>query len=143
MPEGGIGTLLGSADPVVQQVGAVPTEEQDVGAPLSALSEEATTATAVPTAPAPVGFLGRAQASLGNPREPGLWVLTQYVSKPMTGSVVVPSSGASLELELRPSGGASARLSLEAMQALGLPLTALQEVEIYGAASGSDGGGSG
>jgi hypothetical protein len=44
---------------------------------------------------------------------------------------VVTASGQSLAVELRPGSGA-ALLSLAAFQALGLPLTGLPEVTVYG-----------
>ena len=139
MPEGGIGTLLQPA--AEQEANGDPGTSEAPGAPLSVLSEAATTPAPppVPENP-PFGFLGRAQASLGNPREPGLWVLTQYVSTVTSGTVSMPATGRSVAVELRPSGGAAARLSLAVMQELGLPLTALEEVEIYGVELASEDG---
>ncbi|WP_010141426.1 hypothetical protein [Oceanicola sp. S124] len=92
---------------------------------------------AVPTAaaatPGATGLLGRSIASLGAATEPGLWVKTPLVSAPAQGRVRALDTGREIAVELRPAEGASgARLSLQAMQGLGLPLTALSEVEIYG-----------
>lgn len=81
------------------------------------------------------GLLGTSVASLGAASEPGLWVKTPLVSAVQPGRVKVLSSGRELRLELRPTEGetgAGARLSLQAMQGLGLGLTALPEIEIYG-----------
>lgn len=83
-------------------------------------------------APAPGGerALGRQVVALGSPAEPGLWLQTALVTAPAQGRVVGPS-GQSLALELRPGSGA-ALLSLSAYQALGLPLTALPELAVFG-----------
>lgn len=135
MPTGGIGTLFGRGDdapPVVQAGPETPRPEARPegvpGAPLSVLSDAA-----VPQAAAPVAgaLLGREQATLGAPTDPGLWLMTQHVTAPIPGRVVVPATGQAALMELRPSGGTGGRLSLAAMQALGLPLTALAEVEVY------------
>ncbi|WP_239521018.1 hypothetical protein [Pseudooceanicola aestuarii] len=81
------------------------------------------------------GNLGRSTASLGSPTEPGMWLKTPLVTARQPGRVVLPASGAQLEVELIPIPGAAtagSRLSLPAMQALGVPLTSLPEVEVYG-----------
>ncbi|MBR9766206.1 MAG: hypothetical protein GYB53_22510 [Rhodobacteraceae bacterium] len=88
---------------------------------------------ATPVAPGAGGLLGRSVASLGAAGEPGLWVKTPLVRAPAQGRVRALDTGREIAVELRPAAGASgARLSLQAMQGLGLPLTALSEVEIYG-----------
>jgi hypothetical protein len=74
--------------------------------------------------------LGRAVVALGPPAEQGLWMSTALVTAVAKGRVVT-ASGQSLALELRPGTGA-ALLSLAAFQALGLPLTGLPEVTVFG-----------
>ncbi|WP_225026618.1 hypothetical protein [Xinfangfangia pollutisoli] len=74
--------------------------------------------------------LGKAVVALGAPAEPGLWLQTALVSAPVQGRVVAPG-GQSLALELRPGTG-GALMSLSAYQALGIGLTDLPEVTIYG-----------
>lgn len=96
-------------------------------------AEDAETATA--TGPIATGLLGRSIASLGPATEGGMWMSTPLVSAPQPGRVRASDTGRDVALTLRPAAGAGdsgARLSLQAMQALGLPLTALAEVEIYG-----------
>jgi len=66
-------------------------------------------------------------ATLGDPTDPGLWIETPFAQIEMPGRVI-SESGRVLQLMLRPSGGAlgsGSRISLEAMQALGLSLTDL------------------
>jgi hypothetical protein len=74
--------------------------------------------------------LGRAVVALGPPAEQGIWVKTALVSAVVMGRVVT-ADGTSLAVELRPGTG-GALLSLAAFQALGLPLTELPEVTVYG-----------
>ncbi len=87
-------------------------------------------AAAVPTS----GRLGTTVASLGNPADRGLWLSTGLVSETRRGRVVYTASGESVELELRPSGGAAgagSQVSLEALQALRAPITGLPELEVF------------
>ncbi|WP_425046141.1 hypothetical protein [Primorskyibacter sp. S87] len=73
-------------------------------------------------------------ASLGDPARPGLWLETPLVSQEQPGRVVVKASGVSVNLTLIPSPGdaeGSGRLSLQAMQTLGAPLTELVPVDVY------------
>ncbi len=74
--------------------------------------------------------LGRQVVALGAPADPGLWVQTSLVGKAGKGRVVAPG-GRSLAVELRPGSGA-ALMSLSAYQALGLSLTELPELVIFG-----------
>ena len=86
-----------------------------------------------PAAPAPAGRLGTTVASLGSPTSPGLWLETALVSEPTTGRVEY--NGQTVTVELRPSGGepgSGSQISLEAMRALGAPLTGLPELIVYG-----------
>ena len=83
---------------------------------------------------APVGqtALGTTIASLGSPTDPGIWLLTGLVTELVQGRVEY--QGQSVNLELRPSGGAAtagSQISLAAMRLLGAPLTGLPELTVY------------
>jgi hypothetical protein len=83
----------------------------------------------VPTAS---GLLGTTVASLGDPASPGLWLETSLVSTETPGRVTI-TGGRSADVTLRPSGGAAgagSRISLAAMQALGLNLTSLPTLSV-------------
>lgn len=70
---------------------------------------------------------GETIASLGDPSEPGLWLRTPLVSTERQGRITT-ESGASVAVRLIPIAGATgagSRISLEAMQALGVSLTDL------------------
>ena len=88
------------------------------------------------TAPAPevsIGTLGRTVASLGNAAEPGLWLKTPLVQTEQPGTVYYPATNKSVKVTLIPIEGpvtAGSRLSLQAMQELGAPLTGLPEVDV-------------
>ncbi|KJZ20426.1 hypothetical protein [Loktanella sp. S4079] len=76
--------------------------------------------------------LGTTIASLGAPTDPGIWLKTPLVDEISQGRVVY--QGNSVNLELRPSGGAvgsGSQLSLAAMRLLEAPLTGLPEVEVF------------
>jgi hypothetical protein len=91
--------------------------------------------TAAPAAEAPAGgtgLLGTTVASLGDASRPGLWIETPLVSREGPGRVVGPD-GTTISVTLRPSGGragSGSRLSLSAMQALGLDLASLPTVTV-------------
>lgn len=95
---------------------AVSDEVVDPGAP------------AVTAADATVsGTLGTTVASLGDPTRPGMWLETPLVSAETPGRLEA-ANGNSAEVTLMPSGGAAgsgSRISIMAMQALGLGLTDL------------------
>jgi hypothetical protein len=74
--------------------------------------------------------LGKVVVALGPPAEQGLWLSTSLVKAVAQGRIVT-AAGKSLAVELRPGTG-GALLSLAAFQALGLPLTELPEVTVYG-----------
>jgi hypothetical protein len=76
--------------------------------------------------------LGFAVASLGDASVPGLWMETPLVSVEGPGRIVGPD-GRTVAVTLRPSGGGpgtGSRLSLQAMQALGIDLAALPTVTV-------------
>ncbi len=136
--------LAGCATPSFQGGGApeVPTTETAVVAvvpPENAVtvedfdttSAEDRTAATAPDASIDVA-LGVTIASLGPPTEPGIWLKTPLVDAVMQGRV--DYNGASVNLELRPSGGeagAGSQISLAAMRLLGVPLTSLPELTVY------------
>ena len=77
-------------------------------------------------------ILGFAVASLGDASVSGLWMETPLVSTEGPGRVVGPD-GRTVAVTLRPSGGgpgSGSRLSLQAMQALGIDLAALPTVTV-------------
>jgi hypothetical protein len=78
-------------------------------------------------------FIGRTVISLGAPAEPGFWLKTPLVESQTEGQVIDPASGKSVAVTLIPIEGpstAGSRLSLAAMRLLGVPLTALVDVEV-------------
>ncbi|RDC73393.1 hypothetical protein DLJ49_07430 [Rhodovulum sp. 12E13] len=107
---------------------AVTVEEFDTTTP------EERAAAAAPTAGGE-DALGTTVASLGSPAEPGFWAETPLVSAVRPGRLTNPATGASVQVELRPSGGApgsGSRVSLPAFRVLGAPLTALPELTVTG-----------
>lgn len=102
---------------------------------VSAAALDTTTAeekAAALAAPAAAGErqLGQTIVALGPPAEQGLWLSTTLVSEVTRGRVET-AAGRSLALELRPGTGGGL-LSLAAFQALGLPLTELPQVTVFG-----------
>lgn len=77
-----------------------------------------------------VGTRGTTVAGLGDPGIPGLWLETALVSQAGAGRVRT-SNGSSLVLTLKPlPGEGGSRLSIDAMRALGVPLTELVELTV-------------
>jgi len=79
--------------------------------------------------------LGTTIASLGDPASPGFWAETPLVQSVRPGRLSYPEKGRSVQVELRPSGGApgsGTRVSLPAMRVLEAPLTALPELTVTG-----------
>ncbi|MBN8631405.1 MAG: hypothetical protein J0L76_11170 [Rhodobacterales bacterium] len=74
--------------------------------------------------------LGRVVVALGAPAEQGLWLSSALVKEKAQGRIAT-AAGKSLAVELRPGTG-GALLSLSAFQALGLSLTDLPQVTVYG-----------
>jgi hypothetical protein len=80
------------------------------------------------------GTPGVTIASLGDPGTPGMWLKTTRVQAETSGRITAVNSGASARVTLLPIPGAKdagGRLSLEAMRALGVPLTELVELQVY------------
>lgn len=84
-------------------------------------------------APRPqAGPLGEVVVSLGDPTQPGLWVKSTLVDVPTPGRLIT-QDGATLTVDLLPLGAAAdggAQISLEALRALGLPLTGLAPITL-------------
>ena len=79
--------------------------------------------------------LGHTVATLGNPADPGFWLETPLASKVGPGRVVATANGKSVQVELRPiegAAGAGSRISLPALRLLGIGLTGLHEVDVFG-----------
>ncbi len=76
--------------------------------------------------------LGVTVASLGPPAEPGIWLKTPLVTELVEGRIEY--QGRSINVELRPSGGApssGSQISLAAMRLIEAPLTSLPEVTVF------------
>ena len=118
---------------IVAPVQTAPLDAMGAGQSPQALDQtSAAEKAAALAAPAKGGEreLGRAVVALGPPAEQGLWVQTGLVTAAAPGRVVAPN-GQSLAVELRPGTG-GALMSLAAYQALGIGLTDLPELVIYG-----------
>ncbi|KAA2316196.1 hypothetical protein DL237_08080 [Pseudooceanicola sediminis] len=77
---------------------------------------------------------GRTVATLGAAGEPGLWLKTPMVTSVQKGRITAIETGTTITAQLIPINGpetAGSRLSLMAMQALGVPLTGLIEIDVY------------
>lgn len=76
--------------------------------------------------------LGTTIASLGSPTEPGIWLKTPLVTELTPGRVTY--EGTTINIELRPSGGAAgsgSQISLAAMRLIGAPLTSLPALTVF------------
>lgn len=78
------------------------------------------------------GGLGTTVAALGDPTQPGLWLRTPLVAAERPG--IVRYGGQAVAVTLLPlpdaAPGAGSQLSLQAMRALGAPLTELVEIGV-------------
>ncbi|UWR81279.1 hypothetical protein K4K97_04900 [Phaeobacter inhibens] len=129
---GGRTTAGSVGEPAVDTANTVPLAPGVEEAPLDAAGGQ------IASAGVTAGYTGRAStvASLGDPSQSGLWMETPLVDSPQTARVRSPR-GTEVTLILRPIGGdtgAGSRLSIDAMRALGLPLTELVEVQVLPAA---------
>jgi hypothetical protein len=134
--EGGRSGVTGPAEvqPATEFAPAVSTTTLGARA-VSAETLDKTTAAekaAALAAPAAGGEreLGKVVVALGPPAEQGIWLSSALVKEKAQGRIMT-AAGKSLTLELRPGTGA-ALLSLAAFQALGLSLTELPEVTVFG-----------
>jgi len=91
-------------------------------------------AAATAEAQGPAGAaLGETLAGLGPPTEPGFWLRTGLVDRPRQGRVQT-AGGATVRLELRPSGnapGSGSQISLAAIRALEASLTQLLPLTVF------------
>lgn len=121
------------APEAAQAISAVSAPIAPAGQAAAALdtTSSAERAAALSTPP-PAGEreLGRVTVGLGNPAESGFWLRSALVTNPGKGRVVT-SDGQSIAVDLLP-GGNGAQLSLSAFRTLGLSLTGLPEVTVYG-----------
>ena len=98
-------------------------------------SQEERDAALVVEPPAEDPLLGTTIASLGSPTEPGIWLKTPLVTALAPGRIMY--EGQTINVELRPSGGAvgsGSQISLAAMRLIGAPLTALPELTVFAVA---------
>ena len=119
-----------------EEAAADPEMLPDAPGQEASLVEEAAEPVAAPAeaegASVASGVLGMTVASLGDPTDPGLWLETPLVSSPTPGRIIAENAQ-TLLVTLRPSGGAvgsGSRISLAAMQALGLGLTDLATLTV-------------
>lgn len=95
-------------------------------------NEEAPDEAASADTPTPAGALGTTSASLGDATRAGLWLETPLISATGPGRLTA-ADGTTLDVTLIPSAGqpgSGSRISLQAMQALGLPLTSIAEIGV-------------
>ncbi|MFN3993369.1 MAG: hypothetical protein ACK4IU_10745 [Tabrizicola flagellatus] len=133
-PQGGPKAAATPA-PAPEAAPAVATTPLGTARAVSAAALDKTTAeekAAALAAPAKGGEreLGKVVVALGPPAEQGIWLSSALVKEKAQGRIVT-AEGKSLAVELRPGTGA-ALLSLAAFQALGLGLTSLPEVTVFG-----------
>lgn len=125
--------------PVVASDPAEAVQASPLPRPAAASADAYDTSTAAEraaaAAPQAAGvLLGKTIASLGDPTQEGFWLKTGLVEAPAKGRVVVAATGASVALDLIPSGGAreaGSQMSLPALRLLGVGLTDLSEMEVY------------
>ena len=123
--------LFNRADPVADPVSdSVPDPVATPQAPEAAAPEPGQPPQAPP---ADTGTTTQPVAGLGDPSQPGLWLETPLVDAAGQGRVVYPVSGKSVTVTLIPISAersAGSRLSLQAFQSLGAPLTELITLEV-------------
>jgi len=133
LPEPAVGVpvpTLNPAPPPPPPVNAVTQEQFDT---TSAEEREAAVVTQVAAGDQE---LGTTIASLGPPAEPGIWLKTALVTELTPGRI--DYQGKSINVELRPSGGAAgsgSQISLAAMRLIEAPLTGLPEIAVFALAA--------
>jgi hypothetical protein len=76
--------------------------------------------------------LGRTVATLGDVAQQGFWLKTPLVATETEGRVVWADNGNAVKVTLMPRpGSGGSQISLAAMRALGVPLTALAELIVF------------
>ncbi|TQS72939.1 D-galactarate dehydratase [Rhodobacteraceae bacterium] len=122
------------------QAPAAPATQTGVPAPATNSADSYDTSTkaereAAQAAPSAKGTrLGTTVASLGDPTEGGFWLKTSLVSTETKGRVET-EAGKSAQVTLKPSGGSNgggSQLSLAALRVLGVSLTDLPTLTVYG-----------
>lgn len=118
--------IFGDRNRTAEPAIAAPSDVAET--PLDATEDAAANDTGSPAQ----GSLGTTVASLGDPAETGLWMDTSLVKEVRPGRVTLAATGKTVEVSLRPlAGSGGSRLSLQAMQALGVSPTDLPEVEVF------------
>ncbi len=120
---------LNPAPPPPPPVNAVTEEQFDT------TSAEERAAAVVTEVAAGDQQLGTTIATLGPPAEPGIWLKTPLVSTLTPGRIDYQDR--SINVELRPSGGAAgsgSQISLAAMRLIDAPLTGLPELTVFATA---------
>lgn len=127
-----LATLLAGCAQMKETAGPAPVlaPQEEPEAP------ETDEAAATRAEPSPAtGDLGLTVASLGTPREPGLWLKTPLVDVPGRGRLTYAQTGTTVDVDLMPLDaprGAGSQLSVAGFQALGASLTALPELRVTG-----------
>ncbi len=121
-------------------IGGAAAGAADAGrqAPAVATVPDTSAGLAGPTGPAAEITLGRTIASLGDVTQPGFWLRTPLVERRRAGRVVWAQGGNSVAVTLIPipgDKGAGSRISLAAMKAMEIPLTALPELIVHARAA--------
>ena len=137
-------SFQGLFGPVVPPPVAAPAPTLDVTPPppppqnavtveqFDTTTQEDRDAAVVAETPAGDQALGVTVASLGPPAEPGIWLKTPLVAVLTAGRVEY--QGKTINIELRPSGGAAgsgSQISLAAMRLIEAPLTLLPELTVF------------
>lgn len=127
---GGVPADASVSDAAASEAGAVrPVPRPTDGGPSGEDAGADDPETRVAAAP---GYLGDTLATLGDATDPGLWLETPLVEATQAGRLTAVN-GRTVEVTLRPAGGArgaGSRISLAAMQALGLSLTAIAPLRV-------------
>ena len=130
----GADTIRPETRPVEDGVAALPPLARGAVRTAETLDRTTPEERSAATAPGAGGArLGDTLASLGNPAEGGFWLRTGLVTESRQGRAET-AAGASVRLELRPSGsapGAGSQLSLAAFRALEVPLTDLPRLTVF------------
>ena len=125
-PEVAPAPTLNPAPPPPPPQNAVTVEQFDT------TSQQERAAAVVASAPAGDQALGTTIATLGPPAEPGIWLKTPLVTALTSGRIAY--QGKTINIELRPSGGATgsgSQISLAAMRLIEAPLTSLVQLEVF------------
>ncbi len=124
--------------PAPELVAEAPPELAPMPKPMAQSAEALDTTTeaeraAATAAPKASGKrIGTTVISLGDPTDAGFWLKTALVSAPQEGRIELVESGKSVKVGLFPlSAKGGSQISLPAMRALGLELTAMPEVVVY------------